>query len=392
MNAILIILVSVETAALAALLFFYFRNVKKNRSLTLDMSEVQATREKAARSADVEKNRLIATLESMAEGVAVIDTRQKVVLANSVLEKVLGLGKDRARGRHFWEIFRDPQINSMIEKSLKEKVPVRGEDSLLLTRFTFEIQVSPVFRGKDFLGAVAVFHDVTKLKELERMRSEFVANVSHELKTPLTSIIGFVETLKEGAIDDAENRTRFLQIVGEHAEKLNHLIEELLLLSELESEREIFKKEAIDLGKAFEALLRLFDGAIKAKQISVRSEISPSPFLIMAEPKSIEQAFSNLLDNAIKYNRLGGEIVIKASQKPEAVEIEIRDTGIGIPPADLSRIFERFYRVDKSRSRESGGTGLGLSIVKHIIESHGGKVHAKSDLHKGSVFTITLPK
>ena len=392
MNAFLIFLLLVETGVLAALVFFFYRNVKRTRSLASDMSEAKATREEAAQEAAGEKNRLVATLESMVEGVAVIDTRGRVVLANSVLERALGFRKEQARGRYYWEIFRDPQVNSMIEKCLKEKVPVKGEDSLLLTRLTFQIQVSPVLRGKDFLGAVAIFHDVTKLKELERMRSEFVANVSHELKTPLTSIIGFVETLKEGAIDDSPNRLKFLDIIGEHAAKLNHLIEELLLLSELESERESLKRETLDLQKALEALLRLFDGALKAKEISVRSEVSPSPFLFMAEPKSIEQAFSNLLDNAIKYNRRGGEIVIKASQKPEAVEIEVRDSGIGIPSEDLPRIFERFYRVDKSRARESGGTGLGLSIVKHIVERHGGKIQAKSAPDKGSSFTLTLPR
>ncbi len=392
MNSFLSLFLILETAALAVLVFLFLRNAKKARGLAVDVDEARATREKAALSAAGEKNRLVATLESMAEGVAVIDTRQKVILANSVLEKVLALRKDHANGRYFWEIFRDPQINSMIEKSLKEKVPVKGEDSLLLTNFKFEIQVSPVFRGKDFLGAVAVFHDVTKLKELERMRTEFVANVSHELKTPLTSILGFVETLKEGAADDPEDRAKFLQIIEDHAMKLNHLIEELLFLSKIESESGALKKEALDLEKMLGDLMKLFGNALKAKQIAVRMEVSPSPFSFSAEPKSIEQAFSNLIDNAVKYNHHGGEIVIKASQEPAAVRIEIRDGGIGIPAADLPRIFERFYRVDKSRARESGGTGLGLSIVKHIVERHGGQVHAKSTPQKGSTFTVILPR
>ena len=353
--------------------------------------EVEAELKQKIQTALEEKNRIIAILESMAESVAVIDTDQKMLIVNSVLARVLGFPKGQLEGRHFWEAFRDPEINQMLKNCLEDRRSAKIEHTLLLSKSVFEIQVSPVFAGSQFLGAVAVFHDVTRLKELERLRAEFVANVSHELKTPLTSIMGFVETLKEGAIEDPANRLQFLQIVDDHSRKLYGLIDDLLLLSKLESDREAIHKETVDFEKMLERTLRLFDRALQAKQIKVHEEMERRPFFILADPKSIEEALSNLVDNAIKYNHPGGTLRIHASSSPQAVKIAVSDTGIGIPDEDLPRIFERFYRADKSRSRDSGGSGLGLSIVKHIVEKHGGRVEAQSQFHQGSTFTITLP-
>jgi len=239
---------------------------------------------------------------------------------------------------------------------------------------------------------VAVFHDVTKMKELERTRSEFVANVSHELKTPLTSILGFVETLKEGAIEDREHRLKFLQIIEEHSKKLNSLIEDLLQISKLESAREELKKEAVDFEKMLAEILKIFEKPMETKKIKVCLEIYPKPFTILAESKLIEQAFSNLIDNAVKYNHPGGDIIIKAFYEDGFTVIQVTDTGVGIPEADRERIFERFYRVDRSRARDSGGTGLGLSIVKHTIERHGGRITVRSEDQKGVTFVISLPR
>jgi two-component system, OmpR family, phosphate regulon sensor histidine kinase PhoR len=226
---------------------------------------------------------------------------------------------------------------------------------------------------------------------LEKLGTEFVANVSHELKTPLTSIIGFVETLKGGAIDDEKNRGKFLQIIDEHAQKLGSLIEDLLVLSRLESGRDHLRKETFDLEPMISRLLALFQHTIDTKRIRVFLELPTKPFLVLADAKLIEQAFSNLIENAVKYNRLDGEIRIRAFPHPRETVIEFEDTGIGIPEQDLPRIFERFYRVDRSRSRESGGTGLGLSIVKHIVERHAGRVEISSVLQKGSTLTIFIP-
>ncbi len=342
--------------------------------------------------ADEEAKRVMAIVESMVEGVVVIDNDQKILLINSVLSRAFDLKREDAQGRFFWEVFRDPTINEMIAKGLRDRYAFTLEHSILLSNAIFQIQISPVFRASGFLGVTAVFHDVTKLKELERMRSDFVANVSHELKTPLTSIMGSVETLKEGAAEDSHDRSRFLDIIDEHSKNLHHLIEDLLLLSKVESGGENLKREKLDTEKILKKVIGTLDLALNSKKIKVDLDFPEKPFLISADAKSIEQVFSNLISNAIKYNEPGGKITIRGIYEADSAKIEFEDTGIGIPESDLPRIFERFYRVDKSRSRESGGTGLGLAIVKHILEKHSGQIHVKSCPQKGSTFTITLPR
>lgn len=342
--------------------------------------------------AEGEKERLQAILESMAEGVVVIDTDKKILLLNGVLAEKFGINDRKLTGRFYWEVFRDPEINSMLEKGLRDHFPFRSEHAALLTDAIFEIQVSPVFSGNDFLGIAAVFHDVTKIKNLERIRREFVANVSHELRTPLTSIMGFVETLKEGAIDDKENRQKFLQIIEEHAGKLHKLIEDLLVLSKLESGKEEIQNEIIELPELIEKISEMFQRSFQSRNIHFSADYRPAKFRITGEYKSLEQLFINLIDNAVKYNKEGGSISIRASQSDNKAIIEVQDTGIGIPEQDLPRIFERFYRVDKSRSRQTGGFGLGLSICKHIAEKHSGQLQVESREGQGSVFRVSLPQ
>lgn len=345
-----------------------------------------------AQSAGWEKNRILAILESMIEGVLVVDRSQKIIMVNSALSVAFGLKKEDLRGKYFWEVFRDTEINEMIKKSLEVQSSFKKEHAALLTGSVFEIQVSPVFGDREFLGAAAVFHDVTKVKKLEKAQSEFVANVSHELKTPLTSIIGFVETLKEGAMEDPKNRVKFLRIIEDHSKRLNHLIEDLLILSKMESGKQALKTEVINLDKMIENIVEYFEKPIRDNDLRVAIEVAPMPFIFSGDQESLEQILTNLIDNAIKYNKPGGNIRVRASFQGDAVKIEIKDTGIGIPETDLPRIFERFYRVDKSRSRESGGTGLGLSIVKHIVEKLSGKIEVYSEPNQGSSFILTLPK
>jgi len=224
------------------------------------------------------------------------------------------------------------------------------------------------------------------------MRIEFVANVSHELRTPLTSIRGFVETLKDGAIDDPENSRRFLNIIEAHTERLNNLINDLLKLSKIESKEIKMEFQPIALREVIEEVVSNFKEAIKQKGHIVEINIPPDFPQIEADPQRIEQVFINLLDNAIKFTPKNGRICIKAVGREKDIQIEISDTGIGIPKEHLPSLFERFYRVDKARSRELGGTGLGLSIVKHIIQAHGGKVGVESEFGKGSNFFFILPK
>ena len=380
-----------ETGALLTLFFLYQKKVRAVRKLSANIGQTRESLDERISSTQDERNRIFAILESMVEGVVVIDTQKKILSINTVLTRAFDLPKERLHGKYFWEVFRDPEINGMIEKALKERVSIEKEHPVLLSGTTFQIQISPVFGGKDFLGLVAVFHDVTRLKKLEQSRSEFVANVSHELKTPLTSIMGFVETLKEGAVEDSENRGKFLDIIDEHSKKLNHLIEELLFLSKIESERGRVIKEDIDIHGLLTNVIGLFSKPLKAKAIKVQMDVQPKPLFVKIDPKTFDQALSNLVDNAIKYNQRDGEIFIRTAKKNGNLSIQIRDTGIGIPKDDLPHVFERFYRVDKSRSRESGGTGLGLAITKHIVERHGGDIQASSTPNQGTTFTITLP-
>ncbi|MCX7661818.1 MAG: ATP-binding protein, partial [Candidatus Omnitrophica bacterium] len=230
------------------------------------------------------------------------------------------------------------------------------------------------------------------LRRLEKIRQDFVANVSHELRTPISSIKGYAETLLEGAMEDKENRKEFLNIIYKDATRLANLIEDLLDLSKIESGKMKMHFEALDLRPIVESALNILENNIKEKKLSVTIDISEDLPKVLIDEKRILQVFLNLLDNAVKYTPQNGRINIRAYPADEYVQVEISDTGIGIPEKDLPRIFERFYRVDKARSRELGGTGLGLSIVKHIIKAHKGEIWVKSELGKGSTFFFSLPQ
>lgn len=370
------------------LLYAFLNKTRRVTELEKNVASMYETNQKRIRAAEEEKNRILAILESMSEGVFVVDPSEKITLANSRLSSILGT-KTKISGHHSWEIIRDPDINAMIKKALREKKPIEAERTLLLSKSIFEIRISPIFSGNDFLGSVIVLYDVTKLKKLEKVRSEFMDNVSHELKTPLTSILGFIETLTEGAIEDETNRKHFLKIIEEHSKKLHRLIEDLLRISKMESGAETLALETFDVEPLMKRVLVGFDRRLQAKNLSVHLEI-PHPFKLRADAKLLEDAVSNLMDNAIKYNKEGGMIRVRGMSGNGRSILEISDTGTGIAERDLPRIFERFFRAEKSRSRETGGSGLGLSIVKHVAELHLGSVRASSG-PDGSVFTLELP-
>ena len=370
----------------------HFESAQPFHNLARDIETMASTLGERVQAAREEKKRLFAILESMTEGVLAVDTEHKVLFTNSALEKAFGLEKKSIEGRYFWEIFRDADINEMIERGLSRRVLARKEHAALLSESVFEIQVSPVSTAGEFLGVVAVFRDITLLKEFERLRTEFVANVSHELKTPLTSILGFVETLKDGGIDDPENRMKFLQIIETQSKTLHTLIEDLLLLSRIESAKEPLRLREVDVEELFDKMRETFLPILKEKSIQLQAVPPAKAIRLHVEPGSLERALSNLIDNALKYNQANGRVTLQAHDSAGSVTLEVRDTGIGIAPGDLPRIFERFYRADKSRSRESGGTGLGLSIAKHIVERHGGRIDVQSTPGKGSTFSIILPR
>lgn len=391
MTLFLILLCVLLLIAAATLAYDRIRVTKNLREVSSKLESATQDLELRMQSTQEEKKRLFAVLESMTEGVLVIGTEEKILLVNSALCRLFELKREMVERKHYWEVFRDPDVNQFLAESLKDQTGAIKEMDFLLTRTIFDVRISPVSAGGDFIGIVAVFRDVTPFKEFDRMRSEFVANVSHELKTPLTSILGFVETLKEGAIDDPEHKMKFLNIIETQSKKLHYLIEDLLFLSRIESDKEPLKKEKIRVQDLMDKIRDTFAPIVAEKKIGLIMKVVPAGLEVLAEHLSLERAVMNLVDNAIKYNSPKGSVLVEASKSSAGVHIFVKDTGMGIPESDQPRIFERFYRVDKSRARELGGTGLGLSIVKHIAERHGGSVSVESVVDQGSAFTLIIP-
>ncbi len=335
-----------------------------------------------------ENSKIQTILNNMVEGVIAVDKDTKIVSVNPTIEKIFNISKKDAQGRFFLEAIRNSGIAEIISNVLKNGKVISEELSLSWpVQKTFQINVSPIYEKDSVSGCLVVIYDISEIRKLETVRRDFVANVSHELKTPLTSIKGFVETLLEGALDDKENSRHFLEIIRDHANRLDNLINDLLSLSYMESKEVRLELAEINLKSLIQEVLSGFKAQLAKKTIEVKNEL-PQGLAVTADKGRIEEVFTNLIDNAIKFNKEKGFIKIYAQDSIFIVE----DSGIGIPNKDISRIFERFYRVDKARSRELGGTGLGLSIVKHIVELHGGSVGVESTEGLGSKFWFSLPK
>ncbi|HLG28582.1 MAG TPA: ATP-binding protein [Candidatus Brocadiales bacterium] len=346
-------------------------------------------------------NELMAILSSMIEGVVAIDENERVMMINEAAKKMFNLYDDSIIGRPYWEIIRNNELYSCIARALAEGHTRSAEiTDALFSNKVFRAQVAPIFElpadnqqgKKKVTGAVLVFNDITDIRRLENMRIDFVANVSHELKTPITSIKGFVETLKERALNEPENARKFLDIIENHTNRLNNLINDLLNLSRIESKDIPLKITEINPLPVINKVAGGLTHRFQEKRQVLSIEFPDNFPQIMADESLLEQAITNLLDNAIKYTEDGGKITVSGTTEKNWIRLEVADTGIGIPLKDLPRIFERFYRVDKARSREMGGTGLGLAIVKHIMAAHGGSVTVESKLGAGSKFTLLFPK
>ncbi|HEU0006947.1 MAG TPA: ATP-binding protein [Terriglobia bacterium] len=342
-----------------------------------------------------EKNRVAAILEGMRAGVLVIDSEGRITLMNPVLGRILQADLKESLGKKVIEVVRNAELKGILDRVLVGKKEATAVVEMALgTRRSFEVVAVPLGEaGPTSGGVVAVLHDITRLKELENIRKDFVANVSHELRTPLTSIRGFAETLLDGALEDRNNNRRFVEIIKSHALCLSDLTMDLLTLATLESESFHLKPETVDLPTLVHEVLESFRplGLIKRQELEAVIEAGLPP--VKADRDRIRQVLINLLDNAVKFTPEEGKISLEVRLNAErtGVELHVKDRGIGIPSSDLPRIFERFYRVDKARSREQGGTGLGLAIVKHIVEAHRGHVLVKSTLGQGSDFCVTLP-
>lgn len=338
-----------------------------------------------------ENSRIQAMLNSMAEGVIAIDKDTRILSVNPAVEKIFDISKRQAEGIFFLEAIRNNDIAEIINSVLNTGKFISQELSLVWpVQKVFQINASPLFENEKVNGCLLVIHDITEIRRLETMRRDFVANVSHELKTPLTSIKGFVETLAEGGLEDKGNARHFLTIIQDHANRLDSLVNDLLSLSYLESRQALLKKEQVDLKDLIDDILSGFKSQLKRKSIEAKNDVAAG-IAVTADKDKLWQVITNLIDNAIKFNKENGEVRIYAQRLNGDIKVVFEDSGCGIPPKDLPRVFERFYRVDKARSREMGGTGLGLSIVKHIIELHGGIAGVESTEGSGSKFFFTLP-
>ncbi len=349
-----------------------------------------------------DRAQLLAVLTSMVEGVMVLDARGHVLQVNPALERMFGIARVEARGRPCAELFRHQQLNALVATILHTRTPHEDEIVLPLSGRHLHIEASPAGGEQDNEACIVlVFHDVTDLRRLEKIRKDFVANVSHELRTPLTSIKGYVEALLDGGKDDPSVAGQFLDIILKQSDRLNLIIEDLLELSKIESGQISLREEPIDVRALVDRTLSTIKPIADRKGHRLMTAIDPSLPLLAGDDDRLVQVLTNLLDNAIKYTPTGGTITVGATpvfsghtSDPSSntmIDIFVADTGIGIPERDRPRIFERFYRVDKARSRDLGGTGLGLAIVKHLVEGHGGQVWIEANHPQGSRFVVRLP-
>jgi len=361
-------------------------------ALAQNLDEALDTLEGALKRLQGEKEQATAILSSMAEGVIALDRDTRILSVNPAAEKLFSVTKGEAEGKFLLEVIRIHEIADLAAHVLKQGQGAVRELSLdWPLRKNIEINATALLHAGVVTGCLLVIHDITDIRHLETVRKDFVANVSHELKTPLTSIKGFVETLLEGAVDNKKDSREFLGIIQDHVNRLDTLINDLLILSSLESRQITLEHGAVSLSGLVNKVIAGFTTQSRKRNVTVINEI-PESRSIQADKHRIEQVFTNLIDNGIKFNKDGGEVRIRVEDSSGETKIVVQDSGSGIPEKALPRIFERFYRIDTARSRELGGTGLGLSIVKHIVELHGGQVGVESTEGLGSSFWFTLPQ
>jgi len=382
---------TILAVAVAFGLHFWWRRrfLRQQRQVQLEMEDFQRHQQQTTTDAKAQQQVLF---NSMLEGLLLLDRNRRIYLANRSFKNLFGI-KAELRGKTIMEALRVRELADIVER-------VEGEGQMFdyelklpdLTERWLQVNAAAISNSAgEREGTILVFHDLTRLKQLERAREEFVANVSHELRTPLSLIKGYVETLLDGARSNPEVAERFLKIIERNAQRLDLLIQDLLTISALEAGRAKLNLQAVELRPLAEKVLGDLKPPADSKSVTLVNQLPD--LRATADAGRLEQVFANLVDNAIKYGRTQGTVTVGGGKTGDGkIEVFVQDDGPGIPPESLDRVFERFYRVDKARSREQGGTGLGLSIVKHIVQSHGGKVWVKSELGKGATFFFTLPQ
>ncbi|MFL5330065.1 MAG: sensor histidine kinase [Gemmataceae bacterium] len=338
-----------------------------------------------------DREQLQMILTAMEEGVLAIDANECVLFANARARDLLQLPETCA-GRKFWELFRQRDVPPLIKRALGGESPCQLDLELAGTQQRHVTVRAASLSNSSSRGVVLVLHDITELKRLERVRQEFVTNVSHELKTPLTVISACAETLLDGAGEEPARRSQFLERISDQTRRLNDLILDLLTLGRLESTMPPVEMQSVELDAIIQECVDRYRALAAAKEVTLHAGTLQEPTEAWADPEAVRQILDNLLDNAVKYTEAGGRIDLGCRGDGDTVLIEVADTGVGIPAKDLARVFERFYRVDKARSRELGGTGLGLAIVKHQALAMHGSVSVKSQVGQGSVFTVRLQR
>jgi two-component system phosphate regulon sensor histidine kinase PhoR len=363
-------------------------------SLAEALNQMAAQLDRRIETIMSQRNELETVLASMLEGVIAIDNEERIINLNSAAVGLFDSKPENCRDRNLQEVIRNSALQQFVRQSIISQVPKEDDISLYHNgEKTLHLHSSPLLdANKERIGTLVVFNDVTHLRRLENMRRDFVANVSHEIKTPLTAIKGFVETLHQGSVDNPEEAKRFLGIIQKHVDRLSSIVEDLLSLSRIEQEDEVktIKLEEGFIKDVFRSAILICRPKAEEKNITVIS-LCDEPISARFDAMLLEQAVVNLLDNGIKYSEPERTIYLKAERDNSEIKISVVDQGLGIAKKHLPRLFERFYRVDKARSRKMGGTGLGLAIVKHIAQAHGGSVSVESTLGQGSTFTIHLP-
>lgn len=343
------------------------------------------------RQVETGRNQIQGILEGMVEGVVVVGPSEELLLINSAAREILAVDHPAKPGSLLSEVTRVPEIQELIRAVFETGRPQLKELTVYApVERILRAQAAPYAAGSA-PGVLLVMHDITDIKRLEQLRKEFVANVSHELKTPLAAIRGSVETLLDGALQDPAHNRLFVKAIAEESGRLDRLVDDLLTLAQIESRQELVRREPIVVKTFLEQELQRYLAVARKTRVSLEWSVDPEALSLLADRQQLVQAIGNLVDNAIKYNHPEGTVRVQAFAQGTEICFRVDDSGRGIPEDELPRIFERFYRVDKDRSRETGGTGLGLAIVKHVAESHGGSVQVVSRPGSGSCFILRFP-
>lgn len=368
------------------------RTSDETRTLADDINYLVEELKDKIRLAHEEKSKLMTALTSINEGVVILNNDERIEFLSPSLAGILSGSYEDFLGKSLLEAFRNAELQKAFERfkqqgrSVSHEIRLGGADSTIMSVSLSEVQGLP-----EEEKVMIVFHDVTRLKNLERVRTDFVANVTHEIRTPLTAVIGYLETLQAGALEDPADAKRFTDIMLKQAQRLNRLVEDLLTLSRIELGEVVFRFEDISLPEAMDNVISLLDAKAAAKTITIQNRLPQNLRPIKADRDRLSQVLVNVLDNAVKFTPNGGRITVEAEERADGLVLKISDTGVGIPGEEIQRLGERFYRVDKTRSRELGGTGLGLSIVKHLMLAHGGKMEIESRPGQGTTVSLYFP-